>query len=62
MNNDKKIKPDDSTDISLLSSALHQEIRKLIYQACCHVAGEYNSTQILLNGMIGKRIDEEFFK
>jgi hypothetical protein len=45
----------------LLSSPLHQEIRKLIYQAREHVAREYNSTQVLLNWMIGKRIDEEFF-
>lgn len=61
MDNNKKIKLDDSTDISLLSSSLHQEIRKLIYQARDHVAREYNSTQVLLNWMIGKRIDEEFF-
>lgn len=40
---------------------MHQEIRKLIHQAREHVAREYNSTQVLLNWMIGKRIDEEFF-
>lgn len=33
---------------------LHQEIRKLIHQAREHVAREYNSTQVLLNWMIGK--------
>ncbi|MFA5959821.1 MAG: PDDEXK nuclease domain-containing protein [Tatlockia sp.] len=57
----KEIKLDAEREISLLSSSLHQEIRKLIHQAREHVAREYNSTQVLLNWMIGKRIDEEFF-
>jgi predicted nuclease of restriction endonuclease-like (RecB) superfamily len=57
----KEIKLDAEREITLLSSTLHQEIRKLIHQAREHVAREYNSTQVLLNWMIGKRIDEEFF-
>ncbi|HHX8598184.1 TPA: PDDEXK nuclease domain-containing protein [Legionella pneumophila] len=57
----KEIKLDAEREITLLSSALHQEIRNLIHQAREHVAREYNSTQVLLNWMIGKRIDEEFF-
>ena len=57
----KEIKLDAEREITLLSSSLHQEIRKLIHQARGHVAREYNSTQVLLNWMIGKRIDEEFF-
>jgi predicted nuclease of restriction endonuclease-like (RecB) superfamily len=57
----KEIKLDAEREITLLSSTLHQEIRKLIHQARDHVAREYNSTQVLLNWMIGKRIDEEFF-
>jgi hypothetical protein len=43
------------------SCALHQEIHKLIQQARGHVAREYNSTQVLLNWMIGKGIDKKFF-
>jgi predicted nuclease of restriction endonuclease-like (RecB) superfamily len=61
MTNNKNIQLDETHDITLLSSTLHQEIRKLIHQAREHVAREYNSTQVLLNWMIGKRIDEEFF-
>jgi hypothetical protein len=61
MTNNKNIQLDEPRDIILLSSTLHQEIRKLIHQAREHVAREYNSTQVLLNWMIGKRIDEEFF-
>jgi predicted nuclease of restriction endonuclease-like (RecB) superfamily len=57
----KEIKLDAEREITVLTSALHQEIRKLIHQAKEHVAREYNSTQVLLNWMIGKRIDEEFF-
>ena len=57
----KEIQLDAEREITLLSSALHQEIRKLIHQAREHIAREYNSTQVLLNWMIGKRIDEEFF-
>ena len=57
----KEIKLDAEREITVLISALHQEIRKLIHQAKEHVAREYNSTQVLLNWMIGKRIDEEFF-
>lgn len=57
----KEIKLDAEREVTLLSSTLHQEIRKLIHQAREHVAREYNSTQVLLNWMIGKRIDEEFF-
>jgi predicted nuclease of restriction endonuclease-like (RecB) superfamily len=57
----KDIKLDAEHEITLLSSSLHQEIRQLIHQAREHVAKEYNATQVLLNWMIGKRIDEEFF-
>lgn len=57
----KEIKLDAEREITVLTSALHQEIRKLIHQAKEHVAREYNSTQVLLNWLIGKRIDEEFF-
>ena len=61
MTNKNNIQIDETRDITVLSSTLHQEIRKLIHQAREHVAREYNSTQVLLNWMIGKRIDEEFF-
>ena len=61
MTSNKNIQIDETRDITVLSSILHQEIRKLIHQAREHVAREYNSTQVLLNWMIGKRIDEDFF-
>jgi len=56
-----EIKQHEPRDISVLSSSLHQEIRQLIQHAKEHVAREYNVAQVLLNWMIGKRIDEEFF-
>lgn len=59
MPKNKEIKPDEEREIALLSTALHDDIRKLIHQAKEHVAREYNSTQVLLNWMIGRRIDEE---
>jgi predicted nuclease of restriction endonuclease-like (RecB) superfamily len=60
MANKKDIIQDEAREITLVSSTLHQEIRKLIHQAREHVAREYNSTQVLLNWMIGKKIDSEF--
>lgn len=57
-----EIKQYEAREISVLSSGLHQEIRQLIQQAREHVAREYNVAQVLLNWMIGKRIDEEFFE
>ena len=38
---------------------LLNDISKLIEEARTHVAREYNSTQILLCWLIGKRIDDE---
>ncbi|MBA3537622.1 MAG: hypothetical protein H0T84_13610 [Tatlockia sp.] len=60
MPNKREIQPKEDREITLLSTALHNDIRKLIHQAKEHVAREYNSTQVLLNWMIGRRIDEEF--
>ena len=56
----KEMQPNEDREITLLSTALHNDIRKLIDQAKSHVAREYNSTQVLLNWMIGRRIDDEF--
>ena len=60
MPNKMEMQPKEDREIALLSTALHNDIRKLIHQAKEHVAREYNSTQVLLNWMIGRRIDEEF--
>jgi len=52
----KEMQPSEDREVALLSTALHNDIRKLIDQAKGHVAREYNSTQVLLNWMIGRRI------
>ena len=49
-----------TSEIEKFSSTLHADISKLIEKAKRHVAKEFNSMQVLLNWMIGKRIDEEF--
>ena len=56
----KKLTKKPTSEIEKFSSVLHTDISKLIEKAKKHIAKEFNSTQVLLNWMIGKRIDEEF--
>lgn len=46
--------------VNFSSQKLTDEISYLIEQARSHLAGKYNSIQVILNWTIGKRVDEEF--
>jgi predicted nuclease of restriction endonuclease-like (RecB) superfamily len=56
--------PTNKPDSNLLDTSkfLINDISQLIEEARTHVAREYNSTQVLLCWLIGKRIDDEILK
>jgi hypothetical protein len=49
-----------TNELETSSKTLITDISNLVNKAQEHIARQYNSTQVVLNWMIGKRIDQEF--
>lgn len=62
MTNQNHLTPKQDSKLLDTSKLLLNDISQLIEEARTHVAREYNSTQVLLCWLIGKRIDDEILK
>ena len=54
------VKNTTANELKISSKTLITDISDLVDKAQQHIARQYNSTQVVLNWMIGKRIDQEF--